>query len=282
MLAGLVKTLWTTELVPGPWRSGDIVNIFKKGDKKDPGNYRGITLLNVMGRLYTKVIDSRFQPALPLPEASQQPPLPADLRPVLVMDWDPTRPWHPRHMGPQARAGDADAVPAQPQPQPQLAISPHLVGAWSAGVIDPRSWASAASLPTSMSSGRGPAACARCDASLQACQTRSAPCGQPSGQQSTVMSTAASVALSLVGQQHGIIASSSSPRRVPRVLLASEEHQTHPLTLRGCIALSLVQLLFETDAHRSRSLRHQLSQRSLRRDSACVPPYAVMILTLLL
>ncbi|CAL5219675.1 g1562 [Coccomyxa viridis] len=56
------------------------------------------------------------------------------------MDCDPTRPWHPRHMGPQARAGDADAVAAQPQPQPQLALSPHLVGAWSAGVIDPRSW----------------------------------------------------------------------------------------------------------------------------------------------
>ncbi|CAL5219684.1 g1571 [Coccomyxa viridis] len=89
---------------------------------------------------YTVTPTAALQPALPLPEASQQPPLPADLRPVLVMDWDPTRPWHPRHMGPQARAGDADAVPAQPQPQPQLAISPHLVGAWSAGVIDPRSW----------------------------------------------------------------------------------------------------------------------------------------------
>jgi hypothetical protein len=25
MLAGLVETLWTTELVPVPWRSGDIV-----------------------------------------------------------------------------------------------------------------------------------------------------------------------------------------------------------------------------------------------------------------
>ena len=60
MLAGLVETLWTTELVPVPWRSGDIVNIFKKGDKKDPGNYRGITLLNVVGKLYTKVIDSRL------------------------------------------------------------------------------------------------------------------------------------------------------------------------------------------------------------------------------
>ena len=84
---------------------------------------------------YTVTPTAALQPALPLLEASQQPPLPADLRPVLVMDWDPTRPWHPRHMGPRARAGDADAVPAQPQPQPQLAISPHLVGAWSAGVI---------------------------------------------------------------------------------------------------------------------------------------------------
>ena len=59
MLAGLVETLWTTEMVPGHWRAGDIVNIFKKGDKKDPGNDRGITVLNVVGKLYTKVIDSR-------------------------------------------------------------------------------------------------------------------------------------------------------------------------------------------------------------------------------
>ena len=38
MLAGLVETLWSTELVPGHWRAGDIVDIFKKCDKKDPGN----------------------------------------------------------------------------------------------------------------------------------------------------------------------------------------------------------------------------------------------------
>ena len=60
MLAGLVETLWTTEMVPRHWRAGDIVNIFKKGDRKDPGNYRGITLLNVVGKLYTKVMDSRL------------------------------------------------------------------------------------------------------------------------------------------------------------------------------------------------------------------------------
>ena len=56
----MLLPLWTTEMVPGHWRAGDIVNLFKKGDKQDLGNYRGITLLNVVGKLYTKVIDSRL------------------------------------------------------------------------------------------------------------------------------------------------------------------------------------------------------------------------------
>ena len=60
MLAGLVEALWTTEMVLGHWRSRDIVNIFRKGDKKDPGNYRGITLLKVVGKLYTEAIESRL------------------------------------------------------------------------------------------------------------------------------------------------------------------------------------------------------------------------------
>ena len=32
------------------WREGLIVSLFKKGDKEDPGNYRGITLLSVVGK----------------------------------------------------------------------------------------------------------------------------------------------------------------------------------------------------------------------------------------
>ena len=31
-------------------REGVIVSLFKKGDQEDPGNYRGITLLNMFGK----------------------------------------------------------------------------------------------------------------------------------------------------------------------------------------------------------------------------------------
>ena len=35
-------------------REGLIVNQFKKGDREDPGNYRGITLLSVVGKVFCK------------------------------------------------------------------------------------------------------------------------------------------------------------------------------------------------------------------------------------
>ena len=37
-----------------------IVSLFKKGDREDPGNYRGITLLNVVGKLLNKVLNYRL------------------------------------------------------------------------------------------------------------------------------------------------------------------------------------------------------------------------------
>ena len=42
------------------WRDGLIVNIFKKGDREDPGNYRGITLLSVVGKVFCKILNNRL------------------------------------------------------------------------------------------------------------------------------------------------------------------------------------------------------------------------------
>ena len=52
LLEQLFSVVWREELVPRQWREGLIVNLFKKGDKEDPGNYRGITLLSVVGKVF--------------------------------------------------------------------------------------------------------------------------------------------------------------------------------------------------------------------------------------
>ena len=43
LLEQLFSVIWQ-EIVPRQWREGLIVNIFKKGDREDPANDRGITL----------------------------------------------------------------------------------------------------------------------------------------------------------------------------------------------------------------------------------------------
>ena len=48
------------EVVPRQWKEGLIVNLFKKGDREDPGNYRGINLLSVVGKVFCKVLNNRL------------------------------------------------------------------------------------------------------------------------------------------------------------------------------------------------------------------------------
>ena len=46
----LFSVIWREETVPKQWRE---VN---KGDREDPGNYRGITLLSVVGKVFVKYL----------------------------------------------------------------------------------------------------------------------------------------------------------------------------------------------------------------------------------
>ncbi|CAB1110533.1 unnamed protein product [Ectocarpus sp. CCAP 1310/34] len=56
----LYSWVWRHEYTPTRWREGVVVNLFKKGDKTDPGNYRGITLLNTVGKVFCKLLNDRI------------------------------------------------------------------------------------------------------------------------------------------------------------------------------------------------------------------------------
>ena len=60
MLLTLFNLVWDNVCAPSDWREGPIVSLFKKGDREDPGDYRGLTLLNVVGKLYSRVMNNRL------------------------------------------------------------------------------------------------------------------------------------------------------------------------------------------------------------------------------
>ena len=57
----LFETVWKEERVPDEWRDALLVLIPKKGDLMICGNWHGISLLDVMGKLFAKVIQGRLQ-----------------------------------------------------------------------------------------------------------------------------------------------------------------------------------------------------------------------------
>ena len=51
-LRKLFNHLRSKEIAPDAWQRSAVVNLFKDGDREDPGNYRGIALMSCLGKLY--------------------------------------------------------------------------------------------------------------------------------------------------------------------------------------------------------------------------------------
>ena len=62
VLVNLYNLVLDTGLVPECWTLGMIKPIFKnKGSSKDPSNYRPITLISCVGKLFTAILNNRIQ-----------------------------------------------------------------------------------------------------------------------------------------------------------------------------------------------------------------------------
>lgn len=58
----LILMIWDTEDLPEDLRNAVIVTIFKKGSKSICGNYRGITLLSIAGKILARILLNRLRP----------------------------------------------------------------------------------------------------------------------------------------------------------------------------------------------------------------------------
>ena len=56
----LFNTILKLEYFPASWAVGSITPIFKKGDKDDPNNYRGISIISCLAKLFTKIMNNRL------------------------------------------------------------------------------------------------------------------------------------------------------------------------------------------------------------------------------
>jgi len=60
MLCVLFNKILENEIFPQEWCKAIIVPVYKNGDKDDPHNYRGISLLSCISKVFTKILNNRL------------------------------------------------------------------------------------------------------------------------------------------------------------------------------------------------------------------------------
>jgi hypothetical protein len=61
-LHAVIQQAWTDETLPKSWTEGVLCPVYKKGDKLDCKNNRGICLLNVTYKVFAKILYDRLLP----------------------------------------------------------------------------------------------------------------------------------------------------------------------------------------------------------------------------
>ena len=62
-MLSMLNNIYSKGAFPAEWKDCSVVPIFKKGDRLDPNNYRGIALINTLLKVLTKVLAARLQDA---------------------------------------------------------------------------------------------------------------------------------------------------------------------------------------------------------------------------
>ena len=60
-LRNILNNVWKEERVPHDWHKAIVCPIYKKGSKSDCANYRGISLLSHVGKVYERIIEKRLR-----------------------------------------------------------------------------------------------------------------------------------------------------------------------------------------------------------------------------
>src|SRR5678816_136545 len=60
-MLNLINRCWRDYVVPGEWSRATICPIYKKGDKTECGNYRGIALMSHPAKTYERILERRLR-----------------------------------------------------------------------------------------------------------------------------------------------------------------------------------------------------------------------------
>ena len=59
LILSIFNSILSLEYFPSCWALGSIVPVYKSGDREDVNNYRGITILSCLGKLFTRILNDR-------------------------------------------------------------------------------------------------------------------------------------------------------------------------------------------------------------------------------